>query len=74
MTAYKESSEFGIAVQKVETLMNELGLRLESSGTITFTFNDSEKNRHEARLADLENGEDCQEFPRRFDSDRLICD
>jgi hypothetical protein len=62
----KESAEMEQAVQKVEALMNELGLKLDGCH-----LNISYKGTT-CILQDIENGEGCSNFPRFVESERLV--
>lgn len=71
MKVYKDDSPFEQAVQKVEALMQELGLRIDG-GYLMITRNASEGKTEEADIMDVDTKERMTAFPRFTESERLV--
>jgi len=69
MKIFKEDSKIEIALQKVEILMNELGLKIDCGGEITVRLHQHEQ---EGRIMYLDTREISQQLPRIVDSERLV--
>lgn len=64
---FKDDSEFEQALQKVEGIMQEVGLKFTALGVMIVSFNGKE-----ARLADIESGESTSNIPRELESEKLV--
>ncbi len=71
MKVYKEDSPIEIAVQKVEALMQQLGLRIDG-GYLSVSFKQPNLLEQNADIMDVESKERMTAFPRFTDSERLV--